>query len=495
MLPPSSLKSHIYIQWVLFPKPENAFPNAMMAFICEPQAGIMELLGKENEKLKFERADGSGTVDEEDEEDEEDNNNENNEDAYDKDYLAQSVEVKSDLDQEKDDASSTPPVPKNVQTASMLTKIFEFVSDALKNFFDGVKQTFKEMFHLLLVTVRCGVCVFCNLINAIVDMLAYIQAKAVKVAGWLHEKGSGLIANVQKAHLSYTEKKRTQKLLREKAVKNGHQPLGGYCKKDNHCQSNHCSINRLVANECIGSPTQKETRNDHCNRVIFRFRTPCEANGCVFKPNPHIGFGLIKDGECSAYPLSEAIDMNFIDIGTEATTWKTASDKQRLHRILHNMHRHRLLDSDVNHKEFIRQQIESPLALKAMMKSMVSMLQVHSTNTLTQRQEAKGILKLPNKCVSAANIGKTITLAINYENPDLVKVLFTFPWDFSKALPELLVAISPMNIQGQGIVPECLIAGDRGEGSASKEDMEKEAEDSMKRDVDEDVKMLEPKDE
>ena len=128
----------------------------------------------------------------------------------------------------------------------------------------------------------------------------------------------------------------------------------------------------------------------------------------------------------------------------------------------------------------VRDHIESKHVAEHVLASTMSFLQAHSS----QRAEAKGVMKLPNKCVSCDAIGKTITLAINYENPNLMEVLFTFPWDFTKAMPEILVAVSPMDIEGEGISPACLIGSK--ESVLSEEEADGMAEASMKGKLDED---------
>jgi hypothetical protein len=447
------------LEWVLFPPDSHSLaPNAMMAFICEPKPEIYEIFGKK--KAEIVKFDDNENILEETTISENDGGNKVNK-----------------VDDEK---------------KGLMSKIYDAIQKAIGKFVNTALDTFKDIWKLMLVTVRCGVCVVCNLINIIVDIFKYIRQKAEDLGSWVKQKGNSLLSNINKAHDNFLGHRRSwvkeaeekQNRIEEgkKHWEQGNLELGGYCEKNEHCKSKHCKKRMLSPNECVGSETMKETREHICNEIKIR-KHKCILHGCQWKDDESY-FTKLK---CIAYPPEEAshvntLDTSLLDIGDDSTTWESATDQQRLHRIIYNMHQHDLLNANHHeHDQFVRKSIEGPKAFKSMMKSAVSMLQVHSSEKL----QMKGIIKLPNACVSAANIGTTITLAINYENPDLVKVLFTYPWDFTKALPELLVAISPMNVKGEGIAKECLMT--RSEGVSSADEMEKEAVVSMKKDIDEDV--------
>ena len=410
-----------------------------------------------------------------------------------------------------------------------MKRILDKITHGLKSFGKKLMNFMVHIANLLYVMVRCAVCVICNLINTILELLRYIKKKAVVVGTWMAEKGTQLVHSVNAGYHSYVEAKNERQKKQEEELLKGQQQLGQNCNENRHCQSNNCKINSVVSNECIGSPSVSETREEYCHQYSTTYsQEDCEARGCKYSEVGGIirgrvrrhcqlknnikatsrsysstvkrSYSGLKKGVMGSFRMGSADKADkvsstrslLLDIGEETTTWETATETQRLHRIIHNMERHGLLNSkEHKHEEFVRHSIAHPTTMKTIMKGMVSLLETQQQEDVSQRVATKGIFKLPNKCVKAAAIGDTIQMILNYENPDLLKVLFTYPWDLTAALPELLVAITPITVKGEGVVRECLIGGDRGEGSASKEDVMQMQQEKFKAELDEDFRTVE----
>lgn len=164
--------------------------------------------------------------------------------------------------------------------------------------------------------------------------------------------------------------------------------------------------------------------------------------------------------------------------------------EQKHNRAMYNLHTAGAFEDQ---NAFLEEHLFTGASAQKIFTGAVSYLQLsaraHESATARAAAKALGLIKLPNRCVNAESIGKTITLAINYENPNLFKCMMAIPFVMSECMPELLIAITPITIEGNNIAPECL-AGSVAREKAKKAtaaQLDKDAVASIEREVMENV--------
>jgi hypothetical protein len=114
------------------------------------------------------------------------------------------------------------------------------------------------------------------------------------------------------------------------------------------------------------------------------------------------------------------------------------TQEQKHNRATYNLHAAGAFD---NRGKFLDKHLFTGASAQKIFTGAISYLQLsaraHESARARAASKALGLIKLPNRCVNAEAIGKTITLAINYENPALFKCLMAIPFVLSECMPEV----------------------------------------------------------
>ena len=493
------------LEWVLAPLPDP-LPNPMVTFICDPKAG----------NVLFE-ADTVAVV-------QKDAVDPQDDAAADK-YSSEVEQSQSSTESASDKAEDSKSVEKTQgKGASIFKKVMRSIIKSMIKFGEKVMETMKQIAQLLFTTVRCAICVFCNLINMIVDLILYIKDKAMAALNFISAQGSALITSISTGFTDWKKNREIELERREKRVKDAEAGklgnLGDYCKDNKHCVSDLCEISVVHRNECGPSPKQKEYRKDHCNTVSqCALEESCKNAGCHWAGGPaskFFGFSatcqcrmpkkvtaptgpLRHDEGAEPVPVHSSLleshaeksglrskvkstssksiatglehvsdlalerndpklaHLESRDMGRTNQDIHTLTHEQKMARAAYNLHAAGALD---DHEKFIGHHLYNAQNAHNIMSSTVSMLQLsaraHESTYAHAAAKARGLVKLPNRCVGADKLGDTITLAINYENPSLFSCLMAIPFKLQDCMPELLVAISPIAIEGNSINEVCM---------------------------------------
>jgi hypothetical protein len=516
------------LEWVLAPIPE-LLPNPMVTFICDPKAG--------NVLFSAENADAA-TKDPVDPE---------NKKAM-EGYAAEAD------DTEALSAGESANSPANSDAAApggLFKKVMRSIIAGMVKFGNHVLEAMKAIAQLLFTTVRCAICVFCNLINMIVDLILYIKKKAMAALTFLADAGAKFIGSISTGFSDWKKSREVEQTRREdriKAAATAPGNLGDYCRENAHCVSGNCETSIVTRNSCEASLTQPEYRKDHCNGVgQCALEGTCKSHGCrwtggsmskmfgfsatcqckmpkkVVAPAGPLrldegvedstvpfhtlvevsGSGLRSNkkpaqASAAAAPPTGLVDVSDLalerddpklahlarqDMGHPDQDIHTLTHKQRMARAAFNLHAAGAFD---NHDQFLDDHLYTSANVHQVLHSTVSLMQLsaraHESAESRAASKAMGLVKLPNRCVGAEQIGKTITLAINYENPNLFACLMAMPFALKDCMPELLVAISPIAIEGNKISEVCMagkVASEDAGKDVSKEELSKMQEAAM----------------
>mgnify|MGYP006136620885 CR=1 FL=1 len=114
------------------------------------------------------------------------------------------------------------------------------------------------------------------------------------------------------------------------------------------------------------------------------------------------------------------------------------TSEQKHNRAMYNLHAAGAFENKDN---FFDKHLFTGASAQKIFTGAVSYLQLsaraHESATARAAAKALGLIKLPNRCVNAEQIGKTITLAINYENPNLFSCMMAIPFVISECMPEV----------------------------------------------------------
>lgn len=251
------------------------------------------------------------------------------------------------------------------------------------------------------------------------------------------------------------------------------------------------------------SPFPIRYREGGCSRTIeCHSMEECEKSGCKWEGSK--GFSIMKC-KCSMPDKIEIPEKLRTD--TQQTSLLESdvhAGSLRVGKSLDEQHASAGLDfarvsnlhtagAFEDQDAFLEEHLFTGASAQKIFTGAVSYLQLsaraHESATARAAAKALGLIKLPNRCVNAESIGKTITLAINYENPNLFKCMMAIPFVMSECMPELLIAITPITIEGNNIAPECL-AGSVAREKAKKvtaAQLDKDAVASIEREVMENV--------
>jgi len=427
------------LEWAVAPEP-SPYPNPMVSFICDPQSKLL--------------AHSTST---------------------DTDELKQMDEKASDSSDfvntaEEDSGESQPPKSK-----SLFKMVLDKIVQGLKFIGKKAAELFRELGKILYVIVRCAICVFCNLINIVKDLLEYIKKKALNFGEILKDKGH-LVMNGFNKRLGQMKENKAANI--KKRIEEGGGDLGGYCKIGKDCKSGNCRLGGYLSkNYCVGSKTFCETREQECHKHNSKVHSPksnsekCISRGCTYTQKD--GCSVNLEGSCKT-----AHETSFVELDNEMVTFEAVSHEQRIHRIADNLHRAGAFD---DHEAFAYKHLASPAQTASMLTGMASFLQMSATVQSSGHAHTGAFVQLPNRCVNATTLGWSYTIAINYENPSLLEALFS--WNLKDALPELLVAISPISVEGSNVRPQCLL-GEVGPTRKSEKEIQEETIGSLKKDAD-----------
>jgi len=356
-------------------------------------------------------------------------------------------------------------------TKSLFRKVMNKIISAAQTFGLKVKKLFQNLGRLLFVIIRCAICVLCNIINIILDLVAFIKDKVVELGVFLKDKGQLVFNKVKGRVMKFKNERGKEKMRRQDAITQGNQELGGYCEDNTHCKSGHCHTSTIMGkgrHECVGSATCPETRPGKCETIgtfnaLKSNNKKCLSSGCKLNPNaPKLSFR-----KCITLPPAEyedkqkngctspSSDNAFIELGNTMSSFEDATREQRIQRIAHNLHHAGAFE---DHEEFAYQHVAQAQTLP-LLTNVFSFLQ--SSAVVQKSKHIHGLAglppDLPNGCVNMENFGKSFSIAINYENPSLFEALFAIPFNIKDALPELLVAIAPTVVEGSKVKCECLV--------------------------------------
>lgn len=501
------------LEWVLAPVPE-LLPNPMVTFICDPKAGNM-LFDKENADAATKEP-----VDPE------------NKEAI-EGYTSEIEETKAVAEGEAAaSAEKSDAVAKSEGSGqSLFKKVMKSIISGMVKFGNKVLEAMKAIAQLLFTTVRCAICVFCNLINMIVDLIAYIKKKAMAALTFLSDAGAKFIGSISTGFSNWKKNREVELQRRDDRVKAAESGtlgnLGDYCRENKHCVSDNCETSVVTRNSCEASLKQPEYRKDHCNGVgqcaledtcksygcqwtggklskMFGFSATCQCKmpkkivaptgplrldegvedstvpvhkGSLAELSASTGLRSNQKAAAAANAASPATPTGLVDVsdlalerddpklahlerqdmGHPSQDIHTLTHKQRMARAAYNLHSAGAFD---NHDQFLDDHLYTAHNAHQVLSSTVSLMQLsaraHESAESRAAASAMGLVKLPNRCVGAEQIGKTITLAINYENPALFSCLMAMPFALKDCMPELLVAISPIAIEGNKISEVCM---------------------------------------
>jgi len=165
-------------------------------------------------------------------------------------------------------------------------------------------------------------------------------------------------------------------------------------------------------------------------------------------------------------------ELELRDLGPEDSDISMLSAEQKMNRATLNLHAAGAFEDQ---EGFVEDHFYTPHVTRKLLRNTVSLLQMsartHESETAHAAAQFAGFFKLPNRCIGNDKIGKTITLAVNYENPNLVACLIAIPFSLGKCMPELLIAITPISIESNKISPECLMGNVMKENNAGKDNL------------------------
>ncbi len=543
------------LEWLVFPTPDPV-PNPMVTFICDPKVGNL-LFQKDQveEAMTEEPLDGDVLAD-----------------------ISETVDDSREGGQTtaEDHGGEEPSRDGKKQMSlaekfPLIRKIMSKIIAGMAKFGRKCVNAMKRIAQMLFTATRCAICVFCNLINIIVDLFIYIKKKASAAMNFIVNHGSKLVENIKHSYASWKDRRNVELQRRERRVveaeagKLGN--LGDYCRTDGHCVSGRCDVSTVSRNQCDASKKQLEYREGGCNKPLkCRRKHECEKSGCTWKapgldstvngkvslkhkvkgalkckcsipsgaqapnplrldegaaepaPTPH-STALLETGTLGHRRLRrnqqgqkqqhlervsdlallrndpklaelEQRDMGHAHPVTGSLDHLTQEQKQN--RAVYNLHSSGAFD---DHDEFLDKHLFTHESAHKIFSGTVNMLQLsaraHESAMSRAAAKAMGIVKLPNRCVSNEKIGKTITIAINYENPGLIKCLIAMPFHLNQCMPELLIAIAPISVEGSSVAPECLAGSvakeDAQGGSVTPESLDKAAVAALERRMAQDV--------
>ena len=222
----------------------------------------------------------------------------------------------------------------------------------------------------------------------------------------------------------------------------GQQPEGAHCKKGDCLPSLYCSISLLGTNKCV----------------------PKLDNGakCAAKNSFQCASGECRNGICvgSARPGTRRRRRRLLALeGETRHAMRKAAMRRTMVRIKQLQQLATLARAaDKIDRAFAQKQLMNAKMVSSLVTGMVSFMHAHTDKLKAHTQ---GVAVLPNACVSEETIGTSFSIAINVENPSLLK----WAWGALKKLPapsvplpEILAAIMPLINANQISDPKCLAA-------------------------------------
>jgi len=479
------------VEWTITPI-TNPIPNTMQCYICDPAPGNLLYSKKafeatqSNEKLTDEAID---------------NRVEEVQDTGHGDKAAKGGE--------------------EVEQRGLFMKVMHGIIKGVSRFGDAVFKAFKLLGQMLFTSVRCAICVLCNLMNQLRSLLEFIQKKATAGLKFMSEKGVPYLEGLTPHYKNWfhrqgdkkeMEKKRRDHLitLREKVPGN----LGDYCRDNKHCVSGHCIKIIMAKNACGGSPLQKEYRGQTKCGLLMSVGQ-CKGAGCrwrghfavTVKPNTcqqyvqgkgEVGHGPFKGPamkiferldppEESPEKLLQVSDhvldakedpflhhLALSDLGDIDTHFNALTPTQKINRAALNLHHNKAFHDT---ERFLDTHFYTPWTTQKVMSNTVAMLQkgasadTQEDNTKLSAEDVKrqharkqvSVIKLPNKCVNDHALGNTVDVLVTFEVPSLVKALTTMPFSMAGVIPELYGTFMPRVVKGNNVDAACLM------GNAMKE--------------------------
>lgn len=363
---------------------------------------------------------------------------------------------------------------KPAKEASMLTKVVNKVKTMLGNAFVRVKAALKTLWRMMYTAMRCGVCVICSLIEELVAFFAKMGArlkvlmKAIgegikKCAAELYDTGKAVLATATSALFGGGMRAKDAPEFAEKelCVLDSDCQQTCYCgKRENLIQKRCRKKNEIKAGKACYDKDDKGKGRD-CEAALF-----CVEDG-MFKPSK-CGAVAPKASSWRRRRLLVSVVRQNRKLGVA----RAAKLRKKMHRL---QHMHRVLSEIVKKQgngQLSRDHIEASLmtkhAAKLMISKTVSMMHAHSATgkkAMVRRAATTmggPLASLPNACVSEVNLGSGIGIAVNVENPNLLKMLAKVAKNaigmFSLPLPDILIGITPTTFDNEVSDPSCLAA-------------------------------------
>eukprot|EP00947_MAST-08B_sp_MAST-8B-sp1_P001247 g1247.t1 len=538
------------LEWMLMsPDGGNPFPNGMMTYVCnslEPVVVDQANIAPGNEK-------------------------------------ADAEEGASDL---SDAASDNAPKDLAEKDENMLGKILRKVGSFLGRLWDRMKEAFKTVLNLMKMTLRCSVCVVCNIVHEIVEFFKRMVRKFKEMGAALGESIQKVAASAGKffdsagTHVMALFGKGVTKKGQEGTVENGSKcgldkdcksafcvsqvckarhasDDNEYCEEDDECskksfckytgmttkrkcapkrkngekgdkkrkcesgfsdgtycrepgtkklgekcskvgdclEGNWCDVSTFNTNVCKADKANgaecddafecasgyctgkvcaikgKQTKGQHCQKGDCDKQHFCEintlsSNQCIPKKLTGAKCDSKKpfqclSGECKSKKCASSRRRRRLLAITSAK--RTAMRKTALRKTMMKLKQLQRLSilARAAHKidrTFTEKNMMNADMVATLVTSIVSFMHAH-TEKLKQTQHNQGLAALPNQCISEEKLGTSFAIAINVENPSLLKwasnALFSFPEPVAP-IPEFLAAIMPLIANNQISDPACL---------------------------------------
>lgn len=408
------------LEWAIAPAP-NPFPNPMVSYACEPQGNFFEtaLPGGSPEAEQARR--------------------ETQVEQAEQELASGSTNAVAD------EAISTGERSGEVTAESenhggMIMRVMHKIWAKVKAYGSALMKKLGALWTIVRVVLRCAVCVVCNVLNMLIEFVKYLGKRLHQLSGKVMHLASNMASGMRKVFTKPTP-----------AADNS-LGVGDKCTKNAECITRACVRHTTLQRSkmCAGNAEHPET--DHSVCAHYHSAAKCAERGCHW--NPTVKHYVRRNGACQITSEVETSPTNLLEVNSKMVATR------RLHHVAKHL-------ADVGALEdpetFAHETLLSKDSFMHMLSGVTSFLQTsalagaESTSAVVRSHLAsKGIVALPNVCVNNEALGKTIGIAINYENPSLLEALAAPPFSFANAVPELLVAIYPITAEDGTIDDRCL---------------------------------------
>ena len=351
-----------------------------------------------------------------------------------------------------------PPPGTNVKDRNLLGRVMRKVGEFMGRLWDKMKGFAKTMQSILYTTLRCGVCVVCNIVNEIVALFKQLYTRGMGFINGLDTIGKNLWNDT--SFFDHAGNRARELFGSKGKVKANDKKLelGTSCITAEDCVSGYCAGGRF-AKKCVEKHAAKVgevcTGRDDCEKGLFckspNFSQRQTGLGSVCTQLYKIGDKCYYDHSCATGYCKGMMRKKCAERApksskgekrrrrllalTSAQRVATRQHQTAQHRVrarkMRQLHRLSVMvqAADKIDRAFAEGHLMNNKMAASLITSIVSFMQVHSRKREAAKAKAKakvesnakfaGIIPLPNACVNEENQGTSMVIAINVENPNV----------------------------------------------------------------------------